>query len=88
MKDHKTGLPQRLLELFTPREPVGYVEPTHKKAPKLPLTGLGAYLDIFEDPDDPEVPLTNYQPKDPSMFKGPELRIQARITDAETKKER
>lgn len=46
-------------------------------------------MDKFEDPEDPEQPLTDYEPKSPTLFKGPELRLQARIEGgAETKKEK
>lgn len=82
---HKTGLPQNLLSLFDARPRLDHVQPIKKRPAKLPLTGLGAYLDSFASEGDPEYqpPRPATVPPDPRLFRNKEFPTQARI-DTET----
>jgi U1 small nuclear ribonucleoprotein len=86
---HKTGLPDRLLRLFTAREPLPYLPPIVKKPPKLPYSGVAQYLEHFATPDDPEYepPAPETRPSEPRIFRSPEFAVQSRI-DVDTKPER
>jgi len=47
--NHRTGLPPHLLNLFQGRPAPPYLEPLRKKKPTLPITGIGAYTEHFEE---------------------------------------
>ena len=86
---HRTGLPPNILRMFEARP----LPPPHKappkKPPKLPYTGVAAYLQHFAAPGDPEyepaAPET--RPPEPRIFRNPELATQARV-DIESKVEK
>jgi U1 small nuclear ribonucleoprotein len=84
---HRTGLPPRLLQLFHARN-VPQVAPQAKKPPKLPYTGLSAYVGAFANPGDQDYdPPAEKGPSSPRLFRNRELQLQARI-NAETKLEK
>lgn len=47
--NHRTGLPHHLLNLFQGRPAPPYLEPLRKKKPTLPITGIAAYAEHFEE---------------------------------------
>ncbi|KNA17060.1 hypothetical protein SOVF_083570 [Spinacia oleracea] len=52
-QSHPTGLTPNLLKLFEPRPPLEYKPPPEKrKCP--PYMGMGQYVNLFPDPEDPE----------------------------------
>jgi len=86
---HKTGLPPRLLDLFSARPRLEPGTDLRTKKPKQPLSGIASYVDKFAAPGDDEyepAPPSN-RPPSPRLVRNPELRIQARI-DTETKEEK
>lgn len=86
---HRTGLPDRLLRLFAARAPLAPYKGPPKKPPKLPYTGVAAYMQHFAEPGDaeyePAAPPT--RPPEPRLFANPELPTQARV-DLESKLEK
>lgn len=86
---HRTGLPERLLRLFAPRKPLPPHKAPAKKPPKLPYTGVAAYVAQFAEAGDPEYepPPPETRPPEPRVFANPELPSQARV-DIETKLEK
>ncbi|GMH35730.1 hypothetical protein BSKO_03598 [Bryopsis sp. KO-2023] len=86
---HRTGLPKKLLDLFTPRPPLPFMAPITKKKPKLPYSGVSQYLQHFAEPGDEQ-----YEPPRPEgattgkrVFRNQELALQARI-DIESRAEK
>lgn len=49
----KSGLPQKVLELFDPREDLPYLPPIIRKKPKLPMMGIAPFVGHFPGPEDP-----------------------------------
>lgn len=84
---HRTGLPPRLLGLFSNRS-VPHVVTKPKKPPKLPYTGLAGYVGAFATPGDADYdPAQETTPSSPRLFRNRELPYQARI-NAESKLEK
>jgi U1 small nuclear ribonucleoprotein len=88
---HPTGLPDKLLRLFAPNEPMRYVKENckEKKPPAVPWQGIGQYVKEFAVPGDPE-----YEPKgagadfpEPRLYNNKEYDLQVRL-DEETKREK
>lgn len=86
---HITGLPDKLLRYFAPREPLPHIQVKPKKAPALPYTGIAQHLQLFAEPGDPEYepPPTEDRPPSPRLFRNKEFPTQARI-EAESKEEK
>jgi U1 small nuclear ribonucleoprotein 70kDa len=86
---HKTGLPDKLLKLFEARPLPEHTGPPMRKTFAVPYSGLAAYIDEFAEPgaDEYEPPRPDTVPKEPRVFRNPELVIQARV-DVETKPEK
>lgn len=86
---HPTGLPDKLLRLFAPNEPMRYIKENckPKKPPAVPWSGIGAYVSQFASPGDAE-----YEPKvaefpEPRLYNNKEYDVQVRL-DEETKLEK
>lgn len=87
---HRTGLPKKLLDLFSPRPPLPFVQPITMKKPKLPYSGVIQYLGRFSEAGDED-----YAPERPEgapdadgrVFRNSELGLQARI-DQESRAEK
>ena len=86
---HRTGLPERLLKLFAARAPLPPHKAPPKKPPKLPYTGVAAYVAHFAEPGDQdyEPPPPETRPPEPRIFRNPELPTQACV-DIESKVEK
>lgn len=86
---HRTGLTDRLLKLFAPRQPLEFWSPEVSKPKAVPLSGLAAYTDKLASPGDPEYKTMEVTEADsePRLFQSPEVQYQARI-EVETKPER
>lgn len=67
---HPTGLPDKLLRLFAPHPPMRYIKENCKlrKPPAVPWSGIGAYVQHFAEPGQPE-----YEPKEAGDFPEPRL---------------
>lgn len=78
---HRTGLPKKLLELFSPLEPLGGSTPMKHRKPALAYTGMGQYLTGFSQPGDEEYEPEQKpdRPDSPRRFRNPELKHQARV---------
>lgn len=87
---HPTGLPDKLLRLFAPNEPMRYIRENckPKKQPAVPWSGIGQYVSQFAAPGDAE-----YEPKGAGDFpeerlvNNREYTLQARLEE-ETKREK
>lgn len=87
---HPTGLPDKLLRLFAPNQPLPYNKENckTKKPAAVPWQGIGQYVKEFAVPGDPE-----YEPKgagdfpEPRLFNNTEYDLQVRL-DEETKREK
>jgi hypothetical protein len=86
---HPTGLPDKLLRLFAPQEPMRYVKENCKmrKPPAVPWSGIGQCLSEFAVPGDAE-----YEPKgadfpEPRLYNNTEMYLQVQL-DEETKLEK
>jgi U1 small nuclear ribonucleoprotein len=87
---HPTGLPDKLLRLFAPNEPMRFVKENcpEKKPPAVPWLGIGQYVKEFAAPGDPE-----YEPRgsgdfpEPRLYNNTEYDLQVRL-DEETKREK
>jgi U1 small nuclear ribonucleoprotein len=88
---HPTGLPEKLLRLFAPGQPLRHIPENCKprKPPAVGWTGVGQYLEQFAKPGDDE-----YEPEGGSatftearLFHNKEYGLQVRL-DTETKREK
>jgi len=86
---HPTGLPDKILRLFTPNPPLPLLDSAPKRKPRPAYSGVAQYVAEFVQPGDPEYepPPPADRPPSPRRFRNPELRTQARI-DMETKVEK
>lgn len=87
---HRTGLPKKLLDLFSPRPPLPHAPPLTKKKAKLPYSGVAQYLGRFAEPDDQEYAPPRKEgipPDEERVFRNPELRLQGRV-DQESRAEK
>jgi U1 small nuclear ribonucleoprotein len=86
---HPTGLPERLLRLFAPNQPLpAAVQKPHKR-PALPYTGVAQYLENFAEPgtEEYEPPRPAGAPSSPRLYRNREFCVQVRL-DKETKEEK
>jgi U1 small nuclear ribonucleoprotein len=82
---HRTGLNQKILDYFKPRDPLQPGTELKKKKLPVPFTGLAAYVDKFAESPDPEE--VKDAPTKPRLFRNPELALQCRL-NTETKTEK
>ncbi len=74
---HRTGLTPKMLENFSPGEPLKPgVDLTIKKK-KLPVSGVASYVHMFAGPQDAEE--IREQSAQPRLFRNPELQLQCRL---------
>lgn len=75
----KSGLPQKVLELFDPRDDLEFKRPIRKKRPPaLPFIGLGPFVEFFPKPGDPE-----YQPEQPALATSEERKFRSKEYSAQ-----
>lgn len=86
---HRTGLPPSLLRIFEPRPQPPHLDSIKHRKPSVPYSGVGAYLQHFAEPGDPEYQLETPEtrPADPRKFANPEFAVQCRL-DVPTRIER
>ena len=77
---HKTGLPKRLLELFSARPPLDSLTSIKHRKPKFAYNGIGQYVHLFPEPSDPEYePVLDGHVEGERRFRNPELSTQAKV---------
>ncbi|DBA95332.1 hypothetical protein WJX82_000186 [Trebouxia sp. C0006] len=77
---HKTGLPKKLLELFSARPPLDTLTSIKHRKPKFAYNGIGQYVHLFPEPTDPEYePQLDGHVEGERRFRNPELATQAQV---------